>query len=240
MTWFVFGPREARGLTTKQELWAFATPEQLPIARGVSGYLCGLMQELRQMLGHSYRDYRTDWPTGSGNGLPTCSDHALVSQYAGVIESATQPMLTLNSTADASTDKFRGFGTAFRTAWFFLNGDWGPLDIVASWIINLLALMFSFTTAIVLLNVLMQVALMSDVVGRKGKRIWVQYLAGYIAEIKVYWSFVSKRENKRNQPTHVYYVAYTSTIERWQQHLNRNRNDPQVSDENTSNDEGPK
>ncbi|KAL0084571.1 hypothetical protein F4703DRAFT_1942776 [Phycomyces blakesleeanus] len=123
----------------------------------------------------------------------------------------------ITSRDSGSENKFRHVGTALKAVWLFVNGDWEAISdkpVEDQTLVTVLAVILSFSTTFILLNIL--IALMTDVVEevkRKGKRVWISYLAESLAEIELYWCFPWERRNRRSHPDYIYYVAYARAIE---------------------------
>ncbi|KAI9019205.1 hypothetical protein CLU79DRAFT_759081 [Phycomyces nitens] len=123
----------------------------------------------------------------------------------------------ITSRDPGSENKFRSAGTALKAVWLFVNGDWEAISdkpVEDQALVTVLGIILSFSTTLILLNIL--IALMTDVVEevkRKGKRVWISYLAESLAEIELYWCFPWERRNRKYHPDYIYYVAYVRTIE---------------------------
>ncbi|KAI9263134.1 hypothetical protein BDA99DRAFT_571860 [Phascolomyces articulosus] len=142
------------------------------------------------------------------------SDEEFVQSYEGTVD-ITRPLEMTSNPIDAN--RFRNVGLAAKTVWFFLHGRWDILQnrpVESRPLVSILSVVFSISTTIILLNVL--IALMTSIVAevkRKGKRVWITYLAESLAEIELFWCFPWERRNQRFNPTYIYYIAYVKTVQ---------------------------
>ncbi|CAG8531442.1 10140_t:CDS:2 [Paraglomus occultum] len=115
-------------------------------------------------------------------------------------------VLVANSTAPETFDTYP---MSLATVYFFVTGSFNSAnDAFSDPTIAILTIVFSFTTAIVLLNIL--IALMSDVIEvtkTNGKRAWLQQKAEVIAAVEMYMLSPSQRRRKDFFPSLIYYHA---------------------------------
>ncbi|KAI7863025.1 hypothetical protein BDF14DRAFT_1885498 [Spinellus fusiger] len=142
-------------------------------------------------------------------------------KYEGLVNSTYPVVITASD--DLQENKFQNLSTALKAVWLFIHGDWGAINdrpVENRTLVTILTFILSFTTTFILLNIL--IALMTDVVDRvkrKGKRVWISYLAESITEIELYWCFPWERRNKRYNPNYIYYVAYNRTVDEYTKSL---------------------
>ncbi|KAI8147865.1 hypothetical protein BJV82DRAFT_593684 [Fennellomyces sp. T-0311] len=148
--------------------------------------------------------------------LYSVSDREFVPSYVGTVDTVMPLEMTNNPD---SANRFRDVGVAVKTVWFFLHGRWDVLQgrpVESRPLVNILSVIFSLSTNIILFNVL--IALMTSIVAevkRKGKRVWIAYLAESLAEIELFWCFPWERQNQKYHPTYIYYVAHVKTIQKY-------------------------
>jgi len=134
--------------------------------------------------------------------------------------------ITLASTLDDTNNHFRNPYYALRTTWFFLQGDWGYADAISDRTLEVMAGLFSFSTGIVFLNIL--IAFMTDVISetkKKGRTVWLQVLAEVIAEIEIYWYTRDMRRNQAFHPRYIYFEANTDVVKNWANRRSKNEDD---------------
>ncbi|RHZ59940.1 hypothetical protein Glove_360g132 [Diversispora epigaea] len=117
---------------------------------------------------------------------------------------------------DTENDDYKLFTNSIVSVFFIMIGQF---DSVGAEIINhnktiiILLMVFSFSTTILLLNVL--IAMMSDVVAETkttGKRAWLKQKAEVIAEIEMFLMTPEQRKRKDYFPSLIYYHASPDTI----------------------------
>lgn len=129
----------------------------------------------------------------------------------GFLVSANAPSanISLVQTTDSATpnNAFTDFATALQNTYLFISGDYST---VSGYGMNLALIifkcMFIFITTIILLNVL--IALLNNVyteTAEQGERVWLDQMAGLIAEIEVYWMTPADRQNPKFFPKYIYY-----------------------------------
>ncbi|CAG8545549.1 14516_t:CDS:10 [Acaulospora morrowiae] len=132
---------------------------------------------------------------------------------------------------------FQDFGSSLVSFYFILIGQYDSVSDERdnNRTITILLMLFSFFTAILLLNVL--IAIMADVVKEtetSGIRAWLKQKAEVIAEIEMYMMTSAQRRRKDYFPSLIYYYANPDNIKAYKKKL--------VNDdsewENTKNDEG--
>ncbi|KAI8876345.1 hypothetical protein K501DRAFT_288939, partial [Backusella circina FSU 941] len=106
---------------------------------------------------------------------------------------------------------------AFITVWFFIFGVFDPLfegELGRYPMALILAVVFSLIIVLILFNVV--IALMSgkvEEISTTGTKCWIGHHASVVAEIELFWCFLSQRLSKNNNPIYVYYNANRETVE---------------------------
>ncbi|RUS34106.1 hypothetical protein BC938DRAFT_482373 [Jimgerdemannia flammicorona] len=138
--------------------------------------------------------------------------------FTGYLNGTTSGNITL------SQDGNNYFSTpdyAMRSVFLFLTGDWSSTSYWdTNRYVDVFKILFSFTTAILLLNVL--IALMTQIVDdmQEGRHeVWLRTKAGIIAEIEVYWLFPWERFNQNWFPDLIFYEASADLVEQQEAEL---------------------
>ncbi|KAI8875788.1 hypothetical protein K501DRAFT_338494 [Backusella circina FSU 941] len=156
--------------------------------------------------------------------------------YEGIITTNNESN-SLNGASVSLSDQsqqnpFKDVFLAFTTVWFFTSGSFDPVfsgDVANSPMVTILAILFSFCTGLIVLNVV--IALMTGAIEstkKKGNRNWyIHYIGNFVylhgifafrtnlsykiavvAEIELFWGLFFKKSD----PIYVYYWTYTSKI----------------------------
>ncbi|PKK64465.1 hypothetical protein RhiirC2_869283 [Rhizophagus irregularis] len=125
--------------------------------------------------------------------------------------------ILLRDGGDPGSD-FDKYNTSLISVYLFLVGEFGPVDHLKERVtIIVMIVVFTFVSAIVLLNVL--IALMSDVVTEtklSGKQAWLKQKAEIIAELEMYTFTPAQRRRKDYFPSLIYYFANPDSIKRYE------------------------
>ncbi|CAG8487684.1 795_t:CDS:2 [Acaulospora morrowiae] len=116
---------------------------------------------------------------------------------------------------DSENTNYKDFGSSLYSVYFILIGQYDSVtnEKTQNRLIISLLIIFSFSTTIVLLNVL--IAAMTDVVNETkttGRHVWLKQRAEIIAEIEMFTMSQSQRERKDYFPSLIYYHANPDSV----------------------------
>ncbi|CAG8577314.1 7366_t:CDS:2, partial [Acaulospora colombiana] len=117
---------------------------------------------------------------------------------------------------------YQQFGLSLVSIYFILIGQYDSVNVekTNNITITILLMVFSFFTAILLLNVL--IAIMADVVRETettGIRAWLKQKAEVIAEIEMYMMTPAQRKKKDYFPSLIYYYANPDKIKAYKKRM---------------------
>ncbi|CAG8503339.1 7952_t:CDS:2 [Acaulospora morrowiae] len=148
----------------------------------------------------------------------------IVNTYNGSISNSSGGVvgnLTIQQDIRSDTNQWTRFDSALFATYKFLGIGWESVtNIEPTWSLNLMMLLFSFVTVIIILNVL--IGLITEVfVGslQVGRQAWLRQRAELIAELELFSLTPKDRQKSDWFPHLVYYEAHLDSINRWQRKL---------------------
>ncbi|RUP49184.1 hypothetical protein BC936DRAFT_143103 [Jimgerdemannia flammicorona] len=131
--------------------------------------------------------------------------------------SSTGNLSDSSSSGNFAGNPFTSLDSSLKTVWAFLGGDFAAVD---SWdagrSVDIMRILFSFLTTIVLLNVL--IALLNNVFNEsrnRAKKTWIRNRAEFIATVEVFMMTARQRQNKNWFPSIVFYEMDAEKFEEY-------------------------